>query len=148
MHKSKSKDFKPHQTFGMTNPEDMILKKERNKKLSKSASRKKPTMKRALRVGQLVSGVVERINSYGAIIDIHGVSGFVHLSEISDRWLKHPSEELKVGEQLTFRVVSNQIDQKGRVSIKLSRKDLVARPKKKRKKQPQSYQKRVVTGLT
>jgi len=58
--------------------------------------------------------------------------------------LKHPSEELKVGEQLTFRVISNQIDQKGRVSIKLSRKDLVARPKKKRnKKQLQAHQQRV-----
>ena len=144
MHKSKSTYFKPHQTFGRRTPEDILLKKERNKKFSIGVSRKKPTMKKAMRDGQLVSGVVERINNNGAIIDIHGVSGFVHLTKISDRWLKHPSEELKVGEQLTFRVISNHIDQKGRVSIKLSRKDLVARPKKKRKKQPQTHQQRVV----
>ena len=118
----------------MQTSEDSILKKERNKKLSGRASRKKPTMKRALNAGQLVRRVVQKISDHGAVVDIHGVSGFVHLSEISDRWLKHPSEELKIGEHLTFRAVSNQIDQKGRVSIKLSRKDLVARPKKKRKK--------------
>ena len=125
-------------------PEKLVLKKERKKKFSIDISRKKPTMKKALRDGQIVSGVVQKINDNGAIIDIHGISGFVHLAEVSDRWLKHPSDELKVGEQLTFRVISNQIDQKGRVSIKLSRKDLVARPKKKRnKKQPQAHQQRV-----
>ena len=97
-------------------PEKLILKKERNKKFSIDVSRKKPAIKKAVRDGQLVSGVVDEINNNGAIIDTHGVSGFVHLSEISDRWLKHPSEELKIGEHLTFRVISNSIDQKGRVS--------------------------------
>lgn len=83
----------PTKTYG---PEKSILKKERNKKLSKITLRKKPTMKRALKADQLVSGVVQEIGNYGAVIDIHGVVGFLHISEIADRWLRHPSEELKI----------------------------------------------------
>jgi len=74
-------------------------------------------MKRALKPGQLVRGVVQKISDHGAVVDIHGVSGFLHISEISDRWLKHPSEELKVGDSLTLRVISNEIDEKGRVWV-------------------------------
>ena len=138
MHRSRSSFFKRHQSFGMQTPEDSMFKKERNKKLSGRTSREKPTMKRALKAGQLVRGVVQKISDHGAVVDIHGVSGFLHISEISDRWLKHPSEELKVGDSLTLRVISNEIDEKGRFSIRLSCKDLTAKLKPRRKKSAQA----------
>ena len=58
-----------------------------------------------LKVGMELTGTVRNVVDFGAFIDI-GVhqDGLVHISEITDRYIKHPSEVLKVGQVVTVRV--------------------------------------------
>lgn len=59
-----------------------------------------------LRPEMILPGVVRNVVDFGAFIDI-GVKqdGLVHISEISEHYIKHPSEVLQVGEQVTVRVL-------------------------------------------
>ncbi|MDR1669437.1 MAG: bifunctional 4-hydroxy-3-methylbut-2-enyl diphosphate reductase/30S ribosomal protein S1, partial [Oscillospiraceae bacterium] len=56
--------------------------------------------------GKEYNGVVKSLTSYGAFVDIGGVDGLVHLSELSWKRLKAPSDMLKVGDPLTVTVIS------------------------------------------
>lgn len=49
-------------------------------------------------VGQVFTGVVKSMTSYGAFVDIGGVDGMVHISELSWKRIKHPSEILNIGD--------------------------------------------------
>lgn len=49
-------------------------------------------------VGQVYTGVVKSITSYGVFIDIGGVDGMIHISELSWKRIKHPSEVLNIGD--------------------------------------------------
>lgn len=49
-------------------------------------------------VGQVYSGVVKSMTNYGAFVDIGGVDGMVHISELSWKRIKHPSEVLNIGD--------------------------------------------------
>jgi polyribonucleotide nucleotidyltransferase len=51
-----------------------------------------------LREGQIVYGVVKRIKRYGAFIDLGGLDGLLHITNLSYKRLKHPSEVVKVGD--------------------------------------------------
>ena len=51
-------------------------------------------------VGQVYTGTVRTIVSYGAFVDISGVDGMVHISELSWNRIKHPSEVVSVGDQI------------------------------------------------
>ena len=50
--------------------------------------------------GKRYSGVVKSLTSYGAFVDIGGVDGMVHISELSWGRIKHPSEVVSVGDQV------------------------------------------------
>ena len=52
-------------------------------------------------------------------------------TQISQKWINHPSEALKVNDVLPLRVIANEIDNKGRISIKLSRKAVYSKKYKK-----------------
>ncbi len=56
--------------------------------------------------GKEYNGVVKSLTTYGAFVDIGGVDGLVHLSELSWQRLKAPSDMLKVGDPLTVTVIS------------------------------------------
>ena len=49
-------------------------------------------------VGQVYTGVVKSLTNYGAFVDIGGVDGMIHISELSWKRIKHPSEVLNVGD--------------------------------------------------
>lgn len=49
-------------------------------------------------VGQKLTGVVKSLTSYGAFVDVGGVDGMIHISELSWSRIKHPSEVVKVGQ--------------------------------------------------
>ena len=51
-----------------------------------------------LREGQIVDGVVKRIKRYGAFIDLGGLDGLLHITNMSYKRLKHPGEAVKVGD--------------------------------------------------
>lgn len=73
-----------------------------------------------MREGMVVEGVVTNLTHFGAFIDLGGVEGLLHLSEISWGRVQHPAHVLQVGQQLQLLVVAvNQ--QNGRVSLSLKR---------------------------
>lgn len=53
-----------------------------------------------LEVGQVRRGKVSSLKSFGAFVDLGGIEGLIHLSELSWKRVKHPSELLKVGQEL------------------------------------------------
>ncbi len=70
--------------------------------------------------GDVVNAVVRRLVDFGAFLEIEkGVEGLVHISEIADRHIETPNEELTVGQELEVKVLSvNEADQRISLSIK------------------------------
>ena len=68
--------------------------------------------------GQIVKGDVVRITDFGAFIDIGGIDGLLPLSQLSWRWIDHPTDILKVGEKIDVEVIAVDHD-KQRVSLSL-----------------------------
>lgn len=67
-------------------------------------------------VGKVYNGVVKSLTSYGAFVDIGGIDGMVHISELSWKRIKHPSEVVNVGDQVE--VYIKALDQeKGKISL-------------------------------
>lgn len=67
-------------------------------------------------VGKVYTGVVKSLTSYGAFVDIGGVDGMIHISELSWDRIKHPSEVVNVGD--TVEVYVKDIDtEKGNISL-------------------------------
>jgi 4-hydroxy-3-methylbut-2-enyl diphosphate reductase len=56
--------------------------------------------------GKIYQGVVKSLTSYGAFVDIGGVDGMVHVSELSWNRIKHPSDVLKVGDELEVYIIN------------------------------------------
>ena len=70
--------------------------------------------------GKRYSGTVKSLTSYGAFVDIGGVDGMVHISELSWSRIKHPSEVVKVGDAVEVYVISFDPEKK---KISLGMKD-------------------------
>ncbi len=71
-----------------------------------------------VKIGQIVKGEVVRITDFGAFIDIGGVDALLPLSQISWRWVDHPSDILKVGDMVDVEVIVVDQD-KQRISLSL-----------------------------
>jgi len=66
--------------------------------------------------GAVVKGVVKNITDYGAFVDLGGIDGLLHITDLAWRRVKHPSEVLTVGDEVTAKVL--KFDQeKNRVSL-------------------------------
>lgn len=89
----------------------------------KEAARKQ--LMAELEPGQIRDGVVRRIQDFGAFVDIGGVDGLVHISQLSWDRIKHPSEVLQEGQKVRVKVEKIN-DQTGKIS--LSYRDLLDRP--------------------
>ena len=59
-----------------------------------------------IEVGKVYHGVVKSLTSYGAFVDIGGVDGMVHVSELSWNRIKNPAEVVKVGDEIDVHVIS------------------------------------------
>ncbi|HLH27729.1 MAG TPA: S1 RNA-binding domain-containing protein, partial [Acidimicrobiales bacterium] len=68
--------------------------------------------------GQVRSGVVSSIVNFGAFVDLGGVDGLVHVSELSWKHIDHPSEVVEVGQEVTVEVLDVDMDRE-RVSLSL-----------------------------
>ncbi len=66
--------------------------------------------------GQIVDGVVKNITDYGAFIDLGGVDGLLHVTDISWKRIANPAEVLKVGQQLKVQVIKFNAET-GRISL-------------------------------
>jgi small subunit ribosomal protein S1 len=58
-----------------------------------------------LQEGQVLSGVVKNITDYGAFVDLGGVDGLLHVTDIAWRRINHPSEALQVGQTVEVQVI-------------------------------------------
>lgn len=90
-----------------------------NKKVYSEVSEEdKANLFAQIEVGQVVKGDVVRITDFGAFVDIGGVDGLLPLSQISWKWIDHPSDRLKIGEKIEVEVISIDHD-KHRISLSL-----------------------------
>ncbi len=58
-----------------------------------------------IREGSVLQGLVKNITDYGAFVDLGGVDGLLHVTDISWKRINHPSEALQVGQQITVQVI-------------------------------------------
>ncbi len=79
----------------------------------------------ALGEGQVRTGVIRRVTDYGAFVDLGGIDGLLHVSEMSWTRIKHPSDVVKVGQEVQVKVLKLSLDQ-GRVSLGM--RDLLPDP--------------------
>lgn len=72
----------------------------------------------SLQEGAVVKGVVKNITDYGAFVDLGGIDGLLHITDLAWRRVKHPSEVLSVGDEVEAKIL--KFDQeKNRVSLGL-----------------------------
>ena len=71
-----------------------------------------------LKEGSIVKGVVKNITDYGAFVDLGGIDGLLHITDLAWRRVKHPSEVLNVGDEVEAKVLKYDQD-KNRVSLGL-----------------------------
>ena len=72
-----------------------------------------------LKVGDVREGVVSSVVAFGAFVDLGGMDGLIHVSELSWNHVDHPNDEVKVGDKVTVKVLDIDYD---RERISLSRK--------------------------
>src|SRR6202165_1390726 len=58
-----------------------------------------------LEEGQVIDGVVKNITDYGAFVDLGGIDGLLHVTDIAWRRVNHPSEVLNIGQQVKVKIV-------------------------------------------
>ena len=68
--------------------------------------------------GAVVKGIVKNITDYGAFVDLGGIDGLLHITDLAWRRVKHPSEVLAVGDEVTAKVLKFD-NEKNRVSLGL-----------------------------
>ena len=69
-----------------------------------------------LQEGQVLQGVIKNITDYGAFVDLGGVDGLLHVTDISWKRINHPSESLQVGESVQVKVIKFN-DETQRISL-------------------------------
>lgn len=73
-------------------------------------------------VGKEYKGVVKTITDFGAFVDIGGVEGLVHISQLSWSKISHPSEVVKVGDEINVRILKIETDENGKTKVSLGYK--------------------------
>lgn len=86
--------------------------------LEQTQSQTRTTFLNQLQKGQVRSGVVSSIVNFGAFVDLGGVDGLVHVSELSWKHIDHPSEVVEVGSEVTVEVLDVDFERE-RVSLSL-----------------------------
>lgn len=69
-----------------------------------------------LEIGKTIKGTVQRLTNFGAFVDLGGLDGLIHISDLSWNRIKHPSEAVKVGEEVEVEVLNLDKD-KNRISL-------------------------------
>ncbi len=86
--------------------------------LEESLGEEREKLLSTLSEGAVVKGIVKNITDYGAFVDLGGIDGLLHITDLAWRRVKHPSEVLSVGDEVTAKVL--KFDQeKNRVSLGL-----------------------------
>jgi small subunit ribosomal protein S1 len=86
--------------------------------LEQTQSESRTTFLNNLHKGQVRKGVVSSIVNFGAFVDLGGVDGLVHVSELSWKHIEHASEVVEVGQEVTVEILEVDLDRE-RVSLSL-----------------------------
>jgi small subunit ribosomal protein S1 len=73
--------------------------------LEKERKRMRETTLQTLQVGQIIDGVIKNLTDYGAFIDLGGIDGLLHVTDMSWGRVNHPSEIFQVGDELKVKVL-------------------------------------------
>lgn len=84
--------------------------------LEESLGAERAALMATLQEGSVVKGVVKNITDYGAFVDLGGIDGLLHITDLAWRRVKHPSEVLNVGDEVEAKVLKFDQD-KNRVSL-------------------------------
>jgi small subunit ribosomal protein S1 len=93
-----------------------LLQEEQEKKAKETMALLKPDLE--------IEGQVTRVMDFGAFVDIGGVEGMVHVSELTRARVKHPSEVLEPGQMVKVKILRIEPEKGGRQKIALSMKAL------------------------
>ncbi len=86
--------------------------------LEESLGEERQKLMETLKEGAVIKGIVKNITDYGAFVDLGGIDGLLHITDLAWRRVKHPSEVLAVGDEVEAKVL--KFDQeKNRVSLGL-----------------------------
>jgi len=97
----------------------------RRKFLNEQRSESRKKILDQLSVGSVIQGVVKNITKYGVFIDIGGVDGLLHITDMTWGRIAHPSELVKIGDTITVKVLSfDKVNEK----ISLGMKQLAENP--------------------
>jgi small subunit ribosomal protein S1 len=107
------------------NPAKRNLVLSRRAVLERDAAEAKEKLLAELEAGQMRDGIVRSLQPFGAFVDLGGVDGLIHISQMSWDRVKHPSEVLEVGQKVNVKI--QKIDpQTGKIS--LAYRDLTESP--------------------
>ncbi|WP_404329133.1 30S ribosomal protein S1 [Mesobacillus maritimus] len=81
-------------------------------------SKKKQGLLESLEAGQVIEGTVQRITDFGAFVDIGGVDGLVHISQLSHEHVEKPSDVVQEGQKVQVKVLSVDSDNE-RISLSI-----------------------------
>ncbi|GMQ99776.1 MAG: 30S ribosomal protein S1 [Zetaproteobacteria bacterium] len=97
-------------------PENIVVSRKRP--LEAARNKKRQAFFASAAVGNRISGEIKRLTDFGAFVDVGGVDALLHVSDIAWRRLKHPSEALQVGQQITAEIIKLN-EATGKVSLSL-----------------------------
>ncbi len=86
--------------------------------LEATAGEERQKLLENLREGAIVKGIVKNITDYGAFVDLGGIDGLLHITDLAWRRVKHPTEVVNVGDEVTAKVLKFDTE-KNRVSLGL-----------------------------
>src|SRR5471030_2442496 len=106
-------------------PEFKVIKLDRKRNnvvlsrcavIEASMGEERQKLMETLKEGTVVTGVVKNITDYGAFVDLGGIDGLLHITDLAWRRVRHPSEVLTVGQEITAKVLKYD-QEKNRVSL-------------------------------
>ena len=84
--------------------------------LEATADKDREKLIETLQEGTVVQGIVKNITDYGAFVDLGGIDGLLHITDLAWRRVRHPSEVLNVGDEVTAKILKFDAE-KNRVSL-------------------------------
>ena len=84
--------------------------------LEATADKDRETLLENLQEGTVVKGIVKNITDYGAFVDLGGIDGLLHITDLAWRRVRHPTEVLNVGDEVTAKILKFDAE-KNRVSL-------------------------------
>ena len=93
--------------------------------LQEANSEEREKLLSTLAEGQVINGIVKNLTDYGAFVDLGGIDGLLHITDISWSRINHPSEAIKIGQKLDVKIIKYDSEQK---KVSLGIKQLINDP--------------------